>query len=310
MRGLATLAVVAGAAALGLGAATLRHGLAEDKPPAHTPPPESAIPNDEFGAEIRLGKAIFDDTKANAGEFVGNSLRCANCHLDSGRKPNAGPLGLGYVTYPQFRTKNHKVNTYEERLRDCFWYSMNGKPPPRGDRVLVALEAYSYFLARGAPTGVSLPGKGYLKLPKPEKGFDFARGEKIFAETCARCHGADGGGGQDGKVPPLWGPNAFNWGAGMGRINQAAGFIKANMPFDKPNILSDQDAWDVAFFVDSHERPQDPRYETSVAETRKKNHDTPMSMYGRKVGDAVLGTRSWTNGIRAAGTPSIQGTFK
>ncbi|WP_369335429.1 c-type cytochrome, partial [Burkholderia cenocepacia] len=35
-----------------------------------------------------------------------------------------------------------------ERLQGCFRYSMNGKAPPAGDPILVALETYSYWLAK------------------------------------------------------------------------------------------------------------------------------------------------------------------
>jgi thiosulfate dehydrogenase len=47
----------------------------------------------------------------------------------------------------------------------------------------------------------------------------------------------------------------------------------------------------VALFVDCHERPQDPRYSGSVAETRTRFHDDG-SMYGRKVNGYVLGSES------------------
>lgn len=51
-------------------------------------------------------------------------------------------------------------------MQGCFRYSMNGKAPPLGDPVLVAVESYAYFLAKGAPTGVKLAGQGYPKLPR------------------------------------------------------------------------------------------------------------------------------------------------
>jgi len=59
--------------------------------------------------------------------------------------------------------------------------------------------------------------------------------------------------------PPLWGKDSFNAGAGMHSVKNAAAFIKANMPLGKGNSLSPQEAWDVAQFVDSHDRPPDPR---------------------------------------------------
>ena len=75
----------------------------------------------------------------------------------------------------------------------------------------------------------------------------------------------------------------------MQSIASAAGFIKANMPLALGNTLSDQQAWDVAMFINSHERPQDPRYTGSVQDTRQKYHDSADSMYGKTVNGHVLG---------------------
>jgi len=66
----------------------------------------------------------------------------------------------------------------------------------------------------------------------------------------------------------------------MHRVNTAAGFIQANMPYGLGGTLSDQEAWDVALFMNSHERPQDPRFKGSVAQTRDKHHDENC-LYGR-----------------------------
>jgi thiosulfate dehydrogenase len=98
--------------------------------------------------------------------------------------------------------------------------------------------------------------------------------------------------------PALWGNESFNWGAGMERIATAAAFIEANMPLSRPNTLSVQDAWDVATYMDSHDRPQDPRFVESVAATREKFHDSADSMYGMKVGGHVLGSGSVKPGGR------------
>ena len=53
----------------------------------------------------------------------------------------------------------------------------------------------------------------------------------------------------------------------MHQIEKAAGFLKANMPLGNPD-LTEQEAWDVALYIDSHERPQDPRWLGSVEVTR------------------------------------------
>ena len=270
------------------------------KPAAFASLPDSAIPDDEFGATVKLGEAIFTDPAGHAGQFVGNSLKCSNCHLDAGRLANSAPISAAYVAYPAYRAKNGHVNTFEERLQGCFRFSMNGKAPPLGDKVLVALESYAFFLAKGAPTGEKLPGRGYLKLPKPEQPRDYARGEKVFGEKCALCHGSDGLGQKaDGQTvfPALWGPDSFNWGAGMGSIKNAAGFIKANMPLGQGYSLTDQDVWDVATYMDSQDRPQDPRFTKDVATTRAKFHDSSESMYGETVNGKVLGANSSPSGL-------------
>jgi len=69
----------------------------------------------------------------------------------------------------------------------------------------------------------------------------------------------------------------------MVRVSTAAGFIKNNMPLGQPNSLSDQEAWDIAYYVNSQERPQDPRYTGDVEETREKYGPTfhKHSRYGQ-----------------------------
>jgi len=259
------------------------------------PPPEDSIPDTPFGKMVRRGRDIFVHTRKYAKAYVGNGLDCANCHIDAGRLANAAPLWAAWGMYPAYRKKNGHVNTYAERLQGCFVYSMNGKAPPTDSPVIVALEAYSYWMSRGAPAGVSLPGRGYPKKGfKPPEPPDYARGEKVFKANCALCHGDDG---QGQKVagsyvfPPLWGPQSFNWGAGMHKLDNAAAFIKANMPLGRGGMLSDQQAWDVAMFVNAHERPQDPRFTGNVATTREKYHNTPMSLYGTVVNGHLLGSR-------------------
>ncbi len=256
------------------------------------PPPENAMPSGEFGKSVKLGEQIFMHTGQFAGKFVGNALTCANCHLDAGRRADSGPLWAAYISYPAYRSKNGHVNTLAERMQGCFRYSMNGKAPPLGDPVLVALESYAFWLATGAPVGEKLAGRGYPTLPAPALKADFGRGALVYAQHCSVCHGPEGQGQSSaGRTvfPPLWGDRSFNWGAGMHEIQNAAGFIKANMPLGLGNTLTDQQAWDVAFFMDSHERPQDPRFNGSVDQTRAKFHDTPMSMYGRIVNGHKLG---------------------
>lgn len=261
---------------------------------AFAPPSEQQIPEGALGDVIRHGRDIFTDTPTYAKAYVGNGLSCSNCHLDAGRLARSAPLWGAYGMYPQYRKKTGEVNTFGQRLQGCFLYSMNGKAPALDSAEIVALETYAWWLAKGAPAGIRLPGAGYpkqgFKAPKPP---DYARGEKVYAANCALCHGVDGQGQQvagRNVFPPLWGTQSFNWGAGMHEIDNAAAFIKANMPFSRGGSLSNQDAWDVAMFMNAHERPQDPRFTGDVSGTRAKFHDTPMSLYGTTVNGHLLGS--------------------
>ncbi|HYM27059.1 MAG TPA: c-type cytochrome [Steroidobacteraceae bacterium] len=259
-------------------------------------PSDEPVPDNEFGRVVRFGRDVFENPGKYAARYVGNDLRCSSCHLDAGRRVGSAPMWAAYVSYPAWRAKNGHVNTYAERLQGCFRYSMNGSAPPLGDPVLVALETYSYWMARGAPVDPEIPGRGYPTPAKPPLSPDRTRGGQVYARSCAFCHAADGGGQRDNHgnpaFPALWGANSYNWGAGMVNVSKAAAFIKSNMPLSQGNTLSDQDAWDVALFVDSHERPQDPRYTGSVAHTRSLYHDRDDSMYGQVVDGYQLGSRA------------------
>lgn len=265
--------------------------------PTFTPPPESEIPDDRFGEMVRYGRDLFVNTQQLRGKYVGNDMHCVNCHLDAGRRADSAPLWAAYTMYPAYREKNDRVNTLEERIQGCFRYSMNGSPPPSGSPELTALVTYHYWLAKGAPTGVALEGRGYPKLDAPEEKPDIRRGREVFQAQCAICHGDDGMGRMaEGEVafPPLWGEGSYNWGAGMHRVNTAAAFIHANMPLGKPYSLSEQQAWDVAAYINSHERPQDPRHEGDLVATDQTFH-AHQCFYGDKIDGQALGTRAYPN---------------
>ena len=202
-------------------------------------------------------------------------------------------MWAAWVAYPAYRGKNKKVNTFIERIQGCFEYSMNaqgsaaGAAPSAGSDTIVSLVAYSFWLSKGAPTGDgTMPGRGYPRLTETDQGFDPDRGAAVYAAKCALCHGEDGSGVShaNGKTlyPALWGAESYNWGAGMHKIDTAAAFIKHNMPLGLPDSLSDQEAWDVAAYMNSHERPQDPRHEGNLQATTERFHGGKFDYYGKR----------------------------
>ncbi|HET9239066.1 MAG TPA: c-type cytochrome [Oligoflexus sp.] len=256
-------------------------------------PDDKDIPAGEFGRMVRRGQDIFMNTAKELPDNVGNSLRCVNCHLDRGRLANSAPLWAAYPMYPAYRKKTNKVDTIEERIQGCFQFSMNGKAPALDSEAMKALVTYNYWLSKGAPTGMELPGRGYPELPKPSRRPSPENGKNLYTHHCSICHGPDGQGQMTrGEMvfPPLWGAQSYNWGAGMHRVNTAASFIKHNMPLGKGNTISNEDAWDLAAFVNSHERPQDPRFKGNLEETDKVFHDENC-LYGERVNHVKLGSR-------------------
>ena len=67
------------------------------------------------------------------------------------------------------------------------------------------------------------------------------------------------------------------------------------MPLGQTDRLTDQQAWDVAAFVDSQERPKDPRQTGSIADAAKQFH-SKKDYYGKTVNGHVLGTGTPNSG--------------
>src|SRR5207237_6487059 len=87
-----------------------------------------------------------------------------------------------------------------------------------------------------------------------------ARGEEIFNDRCVTCHGRDGQGVSvgDKRPGPLWGPDSWNDGAGAARVYTLAGIIRYAMPYLDPGHLTDEEAQQIAVFINSKPRPVYP----------------------------------------------------
>lgn len=254
----------------------------------HEPPTMEDLEHSDLHPElkkvIRYGHDLFTNTQQLRGENVFNDMNCSSCHLGEGRVPFSAPVWAAAITLPDFRGKNQHVNSLEERIAGCFAYSMNGVPPEYGSDEMLALSAYHQWLATGAPVYPDKPiyGRGFPAPDEPAEAPSYARGQAAYQENCSICHQEDGSGHyENGEYvfPAPWGDGSNNWGAGIARVGTMAGFIYQNMPLGQPRSLSSQDAWDIAYFISSQERPQDPRFTGDVAETAERFHG--RSLYGQ-----------------------------
>lgn len=220
-----------------------------------TPPSPETIPGSQLGEQIRLGYQIVVNTQEYARPYVGNRLNCTNCHLDGGLNPNAASfVGLAAV-YPEYRARNARVNTLADRVNECMERSLNGRAFPPDSSKLQAIVAYITWLSQGVPSGAPISWRGLQRI-QSRRPLDADNGKKVFAGKCAFCHGSDGLGTM--AAPPVWGPQSYNIAAGMARVSVAAAFIKANMPRSWGWSLSDDDAYDVAAYINAQPRPDFP----------------------------------------------------
>lgn len=221
-------------------------------------PDETSIPAGAMGEAIALGRKVVTQTQTYAKAYVGNGLNCSSCHLTGGTVAWAAPFVGLWGVFPEYRSRSASVNALQTRINDCFQRSMNGQALPNDSPEMLGVLSYVWWLSQGVPTGMDVDGRGFRKITAPATP-DKAKGKTIYAEKCASCHGAEGGGinNPDGSYlfPTLWGPRSFNIGAGMARLNTAAAFVKANMPLGQGGTLSDQEAFDVAAFFTTQPRP-------------------------------------------------------
>lgn len=219
------------------------------------PPSPDSIPGDVRGEQIRLGFQIITRTQDYGQPYVGNSLNCTNCHLDAGLNPNAAPfVGLSRV-YPEYRARADRRMTLADRVNECFERSLNGRPLPQDSSKLAAIVAYIEWLSQNVPRDSQVPWRGVPRIAAP-RAPDAMKGKGVFAARCALCHGSDGQGTMAG--PALWGPRSYTIAAGMARVSVAASFIKANMPRGWGWSVTDEEAYDVAAYINRQPRPDFP----------------------------------------------------
>jgi thiosulfate dehydrogenase len=237
------------------------HTALADEPTKSWPfsvPVDTSIPTGPLGDSIKLGREVVNNTQRVAKSYVGNGLNCTSCHLSGGTVAGASPFVGLWGVFPEYHARSASVGALQDRVNDCFLRSMNGKALPVDSPEMLGVLSYIGWLSQGVPTGMSSSGRGFVSITAPAAA-DAKNGEAIYAQKCAACHGAGGGGvsaPEGGYIaPPLWGAASFNIGAGMARLNTAAAFVKHKMPLGQGGTLTDQEAFDVAAYFTTQPRP-------------------------------------------------------
>ncbi|WP_454619955.1 c-type cytochrome [Bradyrhizobium cenepequi] len=283
---------------IGLAAATAAGHAQKVSPPVWTVPEVGALPNDAHGALVRRGRDLITATYAHIGpevpdpakRFAGNNLACSNCHLDAGTKKFGLPIFGLVELFPQYSARLGAEITIEDRVNSCMSRSMNGRALPLNSPEMQAIVAYISFLSSGVPVGKALSGLGTGSMPELDRAADPVRGKAIYANACLACHNSDGSGIRRSvptvdlgyMVPPLWGPDSFNDGAGMARLITAANFVHFNMPhgtdYLNPQLTVEQ-AWDVAAYMISQPRPKKAGLDKDFPNLLTKPVDAPYGPY-------------------------------
>lgn len=215
-----------------------------------------------YGRELIAHTSEYLGPKGSV-KAISNGMNCQNCHLNAGTQPWGNNYFAVQSTYPKFRARSGTNENQIKRVNDCFERSLNGRALDSTGREMRAILAYIRWLGNDVEKGISPKGSGIFKMKLMKRACDPIKGKAIYVSKCQSCHQVDGAGilatnGKSYTYPPLWGNNSYNVGAGLYRISNFAGYVKYNMPqgttYEKPQ-LTDEEAWDVAAFVNSMPRP-------------------------------------------------------
>ena len=243
---------------------------------------DPALDDSKLSREIKWGYRIFTNTPGEAPQFAPGKGSCNNCHLNGGQREKALPLVGVAGMFPEYNRRAGRLISLGDRIVDCFLRSQNATGglaasqdehtasggvsalPVATAKEVLAISAYLAWLSRGYEVGRNPTWRGQNVIPQtaliPVERLDAAKGETIFAERCPSCHGLDGQGVAvgDKKPGPLWGPDSWNDGAGAARIYTLAGIIRYTMPYLDPGSLTDNDAQQLAAFINAKPRPAYP----------------------------------------------------
>jgi len=195
---------------------------------------------------------------------ITNGMNCQNCHLNAGNQAWGNNYWAVYSTYPKYRDRSGQVESIYKRVSDCMERSLNGKALDSNSKEFAAIFSYIKYLGSNVPINTKPNGTGIEKLKFLDRAASPEKGQMIYISKCQLCHGYNGQGqpmasNNEYTYPPVWGEHSYNDGAGLYRISNLAGYIKNNMPYLQANyknpILTDEQCWDVAAYINSQPRP-------------------------------------------------------
>jgi thiosulfate dehydrogenase len=258
-------------------------------PADRVPASGASMVTEEYGRRLiaQTTEVLGPDVADPNMRYTKSRLACASCHIGAGVEPGNLSLATAITRYPRNSPRSNGNETIQDRINGCMTRSMNGRALADDSPEMRAMVAYLAFLARqDAATAASLrKAHEPPAFRTPGRAANLEAGERVFGRRCAACHGPDGAGlpaAADlvhGYVfPPLWGAASFNDGAGLHRVLTAARFVKAKMPLGKPD-LSDEEAFDVAAFLNSRPRPEMADLDRDYPDRSRKPIDTGYPPY-------------------------------
>lgn len=229
-------------------------------PDGKDPPTKFDLVDPECAPEYMLTKILYGyhimlDTRVHTPNYAGNSIDCNCCHFNAGNTLGGKNRGISLVgvsaMYPKFSKRDNKEISLTDRLDNCFMRSLNGKPLPHDSLEMEALLAYLDWISHEVMDAPRLPWLGLPPLPSNHVP-DPKAGEAVYHHHCQICHGPEGEGNPG--VPPIWGPNSYNDGAGMNMLPMLSSFVWLNMPHGQPCLTPDE-ALDVSSYLITRPRP-------------------------------------------------------
>ena len=217
-----------------------------------------------YGKELVAHTADYFGVQGKVSRQATNGMNCQNCHLDAGTKIFGNNYSAVAATYPKYRARSGAVEDIYKRINDCFERSLNGKALALDSKEMRAMAAYINWLGKEVSKGEKPAGSGLKDLAFLDRAADANLGNLVYTQKCLSCHQANGQGQWNANktayiYPPLWGEHSYNNGAGLYRISNFAKYVKYNMPLGvnhNNTQLTDEEAWDVAAFVNSKPRPK------------------------------------------------------